>query len=108
MSLAWKWAMAVGAVLMGAGAFLANEGPAIGESLISIHVPSSQNDNLVFALPLFLIGILIKFGAVLAIYIGGILIGLTGLIILIVGLVQWLRSRGRAAVLPPVESSQQK
>lgn len=89
--------MAAGAVMLVAGPFLAIEGPAIGESLISIHVPSSQTDNLLFALPLFLIGILIKFGAVLVIYLAGILIGLTGLIILIVGLVQWLRARGKAA-----------
>ncbi len=97
--------MAAGAVMLVAGPFLANEGPAIGESLISIHVPSSQNDNLVFALPLFLIGILIKFVALLIIYLAGILIGLTGLIILIVGLVQWLRSRGRPAIFSPPQSA---
>lgn len=105
MKTAWKWAMAAGAGLLVAGAFLGSEGPAIGESLISIPVPSSQNDNLVFALPLFLIGILIKFGAVLVIYIAGMLIGLSGLIILIVGLVQWLRSRGRAATNAPLKSA---
>ncbi|MFZ4778065.1 MAG: hypothetical protein ACOYM3_22060 [Terrimicrobiaceae bacterium] len=105
MKPAWKWAMAAGAVMLVAGPFLTIEGPAIGESLISVHVPSSQNDNLLFALPLFLIGILIKFGAVLVIYIAGILIGLTGLIILIVGLVQWLRSRRKTATSTPLKTT---
>ncbi|MFZ4599833.1 MAG: hypothetical protein ACOYNN_14410 [Terrimicrobiaceae bacterium] len=65
-------------------------------------MPSTQTDNPVLALPLYLLGILVQFGAILFIYIAGGLIGLTGLVILIVGLVRWLCARAQA-VPPPIE-----
>ena len=90
--------MAAGAALVVAGPALVCAGPEIGTSLISVHVPSTQTDNPVFALPLYLLGLLIQLGAVVVIDIAGFLTGVAGLIILIVGLVQWLRSRGRPAL----------
>jgi len=87
--------MAAGAVLTVAGPFLVGAAAGLGTSLISVHVPSTQTDNPVFALPLYLIGLLLQCGAVLMFQIVGLLIGLTGLVILVVGLIQWLRSRER-------------
>lgn len=104
MKFAWKWWMATGAFLLVAGPVLVSAGPDIGTSLVTVHVPSTQTDNPVFALPLYLLGLLFQLGSVLIIDIAGVLLGLAGLVILIVGLVHWLRSRGKAATAPPLNN----
>ena len=92
MTPALKRALAVGAAMTIGGPFLAFSGPDISTWLISVNAPNESRDNIVFALPLFLLGLLLQLGVVLILQIGGVLIGFTGLIILIVGLIQWLKA----------------
>ena len=95
MKPALKWTLALGAAMAIGGPFLACSGPDISTWLISVNAPNESRDNIVFALPLYLLGLVLQLGVVLILQIGGVLIGLTGLIILIVVLVQWLEARSQ-------------
>jgi hypothetical protein len=88
--------MAIGAALLIGGPILACLGPDISSWLVSVEPPNESRDNIVFALPLFLLGLLLKLGIVLVFQLGGILAGLAGLILLIIALIRWLRTRGQS------------
>lgn len=94
--------MTLGAGMVLGGAVLFESGPDIGTWLVSVHVPSTQTDNPVIALPLYLIGLLLQLGAVLIIELAGAILGITGAILLIVGLVRRLRSRGKVSPPPTI------
>lgn len=100
MKDALKWKMpAIGAAMSLGGYALFASGPDLSTKLISVRVPSTQTDNPVFALPLYLIGVLVQFGALLLLEIVGIALIIAGLVVLIIALVRWLRTRGKP--LPP-------
>ncbi|TSA34769.1 MAG: hypothetical protein D4R65_05740 [Verrucomicrobiaceae bacterium] len=100
MKHALKWKMpAIGAAMALGGYALLASAQDLSNRLIPVHVPSTQTDNPVFALPLYLIGVLVQFGALLFIKVAGIALVIAGLIFLIITLVRWLRTRGKP--LPP-------
>jgi len=100
MSRALKWKMpTIGAAMSLGGYAIYASGPDLSSRLIPVHVPSTQTDNPVFALPLYLIGVLVQFGALLFIKVTGIALVIAGFIFLIIALVRWLRTRGKP--LPP-------
>lgn len=103
MKNALKWKMpAIGAAMSLGGYALFASAPDLSNRLISVHVPSTQTDNPVFALPLYLIGLLVQFGALLFIKIAGIALVIAGLVFLIITLVRWLRTR-RKPLPPPLQ-----
>ena len=100
MEHALNWKMpAIGAAMALGGYALLASAQDLSNRLIPVHVPSTQTDNPVFALPLYLIGVLVQFGALLFIKVAGIALVIAGLIFLIITLVRWLRTRGKP--LPP-------
>ena len=89
MKRLFNWTFILGLIFTLGGGYLAcYTGPGMTDNIESVEAPSTQTDNPVFALPWYLIKVLISIGGPILVIVVGACIALLGLILLLIGLIR--------------------
>jgi hypothetical protein len=102
MKRLFNWTFILGLIFTLGGGYLAcYTGPEMTNNIETVEVPSTQKDNPVFALPWYLIKVLVAIGGPILVILVGAGIALVGLILLLIGLIRAIWPKKQA--VPPLQ-----
>jgi hypothetical protein len=101
MKRLFNWTFILGLIFTLGGGYLAcYTGPGMTDNIETVEAPSTQTDNPVFALPWYLIKVLISIGGPILVIVVGACIALVGLILLLIGFIRAIWPKKQAAPPP--------